>query len=65
MNNEREWDGDEMPSLEEMKRLHREWRGNATHLPLWEKGVNYEDQQDRSLDDQPPQRRQRDRGHER
>ena len=38
-------------SMPEEHRLRREWRGNATHLPLWEKGVRYEDEYNRVLNE--------------
>lgn len=51
----------------EMQQLLREWRDDAAQRPLWEKGVRYEDESDRRLDEQLEQRRsrERDRGHER
>jgi len=51
----------------EMQQLLREWRDDASQRPLWEKGVQYEDEYDRTLDDQSEQHRlrERDRGHER
>jgi len=71
MSSDRILDGDELPTPEEWERLQRELRGNATHLPLWEKGVHYEDEYDRTLDEAiergkfRQQSRERDQGHER
>ena len=62
---------DELPTPEQWERLQREWRGNATHRPLWEKGVRYENEYDRVLDEliergkSRQQSRERDQGHER
>lgn len=58
---------DKWPTPEEQQRLFREWREDYGQAHLRNRGVRYEDEPDRTLDDQPPQRRprQRDRGHER
>lgn len=51
MNDEDRLMEDGLPTPEQWERLEREWRGNATHLPLWEKGVRYEDEYNRVLDE--------------
>jgi len=51
----------------EMQQLLREWRDDAAQRPLWEKGVQHEDESDHMLDDRNGQQRlhERDRSHER
>ncbi len=59
-------DEDHLPHAE-MQQLLREWRDDVAQRPLWEKGVQYEDESDRMLDDRNGQQRlhERDRSHER
>jgi hypothetical protein len=44
-------DDDRMPTPGEWERLLREWRDDASQRPLRDKGVSYEDEYDRQLDE--------------